>query len=363
MFGYKGYSAHLIMFNAIKNDILNTNISISKKIWAYRRGFLGFRAQVFEINETNYLKYIPDFDYFKLHPINGKYSKWIDDKLIIKYLLSKFDKYLPAYYFQIVDGKIIKLMDCPKEISSDFDGLYRILKEKGTLALKLIVGSRGKGFYKLTHHNGKYYLNMKKISKYQLQNHLNSLNDYIVTEYIFSHKIIRNLYNATPNAVRIQLIKGKNSKIFITESHIKIGTKESGIYEHAAAGAIFAKVNIKSGQLTDAYRIDRNKLRYYDFHPDTKLPLQISLPHWTFIKSQLKKIFEYIPQLSYLGFDIIITDDGFKIIEINSLSALLFPSYFYPHFENETLKTFFGDIVKNNPKNFDRIIKRLEKKL
>lgn len=359
LFGYKEYSSYLL-FNAIKEDILNKDIPITKKIWSYKRGFLGFRAQVFEINNDNFLKYMPDFDYFKMHPINGKYGKWIDDKLTTKYILAPFDEFLPKYYFQIVDGELVKLMDCPKNISSDFSGLIHLLKEKGTIVLKLIAGSRGKGFYKLTYNDDQYFLNTDKIEQDLLQKHIESLDDYIITEYIFSHRIIRDLYEGTPNVVRIQLLRERDAKIFIAESHIKIGTKESGIYDHSTAGAIFVKVNIKTGQTSDAYKINKNKLESIQNHPDSKKPLKILLPNWSIIETQLQKISEYIPQLRYLGLDIIITEDSFKIIEINSLPALFFSSFFYPQFENEETKEFFGEIIKNDSRYFDRILRRLE---
>jgi len=86
IFGYRGYSANL-MFNTIKKDILNKNISILKKIKLWRKGFSATRATIYNINPANCHLQMSDFDYFKLHPINGKYSRWIDDKLLIKYIL------------------------------------------------------------------------------------------------------------------------------------------------------------------------------------------------------------------------------------------------------------------------------------
>lgn len=58
-----------------------------------------------------------------------------------------------------------------------------------------------------------------------------------------------------------------------------------------------------------------------------------------------------MPQLSYLGFDIIITDDGFKIIEINSLSALTFLAYYNPFLKTNIVKSFLKENSRKNPGN------------
>ena len=41
------------------------------------------------------------------------------------------------------------------------------------------------------------------------------------------------------------------------------------------------------------------------------------VPNWELMKKGVIDICRFMPELEYLGFDIAITDDGFKIIEIN----------------------------------------------
>ena len=58
-------------------------------------------------------------------------------------------------------------------------------------------------------------------------------------------------------------------------------------------------------------------------HPDTSLPLQGEIPHWSEIKQAAHIIADAMPQMSYMGIDFCVTnDDRVKIIEINSLSSL-----------------------------------------
>lgn len=52
-------------------------------------------------------------------------------------------------------------------------------------------------------------------------------------------------------------------------------------------------------------------------HPDTGVRIEGIVPNWELMKKGITDICRFMPELEYLGFDIAITDDGFKIIEIN----------------------------------------------
>ena len=65
-------------------DLKDKSTTIRQKIWAWRNGFFSDKIQKYNLNEANKLNYLQDFKYYKLHPLNGAYSKWIDDKLTKK---------------------------------------------------------------------------------------------------------------------------------------------------------------------------------------------------------------------------------------------------------------------------------------
>lgn len=362
MLGYSSFAATRTakdIFEDTKHIRGGGMLFVKEMVWAWKRGFTGSRVHTYGINESNYRNHIPDFDYYKLHPINGKYGRWIDDKLTMKYMLAPFNEYLPKYYFQIEDDAILKLMDCPDDIEPNIDGIICLLKRDGNLALKLLSGSLGRGFYRLTCKNMTFYVNTKKVDTDELRELIGNLEGYLVTEYIIAHQEIRKIYDVTPNTLRVQLIRKNGEKSRITESHIKIGSRVSGLLETISAGTIFAKVDLATGALLNSQRIINGKLECITQHPDTNERLNILLPYWVEIKTLLHRISDYMPQLSYLGFDIIITDRGLKIIEINSLSSIIFSSYFYPHFRNKHCIEFFKNKFKERPDRFKRILKIL----
>ncbi|MBP1910297.1 sugar-transfer associated ATP-grasp domain-containing protein [Methanolobus bombayensis] len=358
--GYSPYFASKIPKMVIEDLIQNKNVSLQKKIWAYKRGFLSSRTNTYQINELNYRNHIPDFDYYKLHPINGKYSAWIDDKLTMKYIFSPFDEYLPKYYFQLEDNEILRLMDCPLDIDSTTNGILELLKKEGNLALKIISGSLGEGFYKLSYANGTYYINSKVCEMKDIETLFSSLKGYLITEYIKAHDVINKIYDITPNTLRIQVIRDENKKPKIIGSFIRFGTQKSGILETPVAGGIIAGIDLKNGKIYNPNIIINDDLKNIKVHPDTNENLEIIIPKWDDLKSKIEEISSYTPQLTYLGFDIIITNKGFKIIEINSLTSSTVISYYYPLFADEYGKEYFIKKFQEKEEKFRHILKSLK---
>ena len=76
-------------------------------------------------------------------------------------------------------------MDLPEGYTNSFADIFKLVEEKGVLALKPDEGSHGDGFYKFTCEDGKYQLNYKDVTKQQVLDILEDIeNQYLVTEYI-----------------------------------------------------------------------------------------------------------------------------------------------------------------------------------
>ena len=99
-----GYSAHMApyVWRSLCDDFFsNSGVALRKKLWAYKRGFLSERIGRYGLNDANYKSHLPDFDYWRMHPINGTYSKWIDDKLTMRYIFNAYADFIPKYFYQL----------------------------------------------------------------------------------------------------------------------------------------------------------------------------------------------------------------------------------------------------------------------
>ncbi|MDD4159789.1 MAG: sugar-transfer associated ATP-grasp domain-containing protein [Synergistaceae bacterium] len=304
----------------------NKTCSAGQKIWAYRHGFLSRRIDQVGLNSKNLSRFLSDYDYMRLFPINGKFVFWIDDKLTTKYVLSKYSDCMPEYYFHLLKGnpnKILKLMDCPDGLSSDIGSILKLLKAKEQLALKPVSGAFGSGFTKLGFKSLRYTVNDKEIDENGICELLLSKNGFIITEYVEMHEELKRIYPCSLNTIRLKVVNENGDDPFIGEGAIKFGTKRSGFVDNISSGGISCWINIKTGYFNGGFEITKNKeFLKHTVHPDTGMRLEGIMPNWQLLQDGILKICRHIPQIEYMGFDVAVTADGFKIIEINSAQGL-----------------------------------------
>ncbi|MFA5015603.1 MAG: sugar-transfer associated ATP-grasp domain-containing protein [Actinomycetota bacterium] len=343
-----GYSAYMSaeLAKEIKEDLIETKVSVHKRMWAYNHGFLARRIHDYGLNESNYKDYENDFHYLKLHPIND-YSKWIDDKLTTRYMLYPFSEYLPKYYYELRNGNVHKLIDCPEELSADISSVIDLLNLKTNIALKQVSGTGGIGFYKLSKQEDRYLINNQMMNKDEIRIFIAGLNKYIVTEYLISHEYIRKIYSISPNTLRIIVAHNENENPIIIGSFFRFGTKSTGVVDNVDAGGMLCGVDIETGQFYNPKYRNKDSWIQTNVHVDTKVKIEGIVPHWNLITKKIIEICNYLPQLKYLGFDIIVTDGGFKIIEINSHIGICTTQMYYPMLKNSHLRRLFN---KDNEK-------------
>lgn len=329
-----------------RDSKLNKTVTLRDKLWAYRNGFLSRRIDQLGLNSKNISTFLSDYDYMKLAQINGRFVFWIDDKLTTKYVLAKFNENLPEYYFYLSfknDSGVSKLMDCPDELTSDIDSILSLLKTKGNLALKTVSGAYGLGFIKIGFKSPMYLINDKEADEKEMRKLLMSLEDYIVTEYVEMHEELKKIYPRSLNTVRLIVINENGDDPFIGIAGIKFGTKRSGFVDNITSGGVNCQIDTETGCFCGGFGVSENK-EFVDHivHPDTGVKLEGTVPNWQMVKEGIQKICKYIPMIEFMGFDVAVTADGFKIIEINSAPGLNRSSNPW----GEKLNSYFSRLLK-----------------
>lgn len=326
----------------------NRDTTFRQKIWAYRRGFRSSKIIMYGLNDQNYTEYLSDYDYHRMQPINGIFRKWIDDKLTLKYILRPFNNNLPQYFYQLTNRQAgvtaIRLMDCPEQYSEKIDDVLKLLQAEGVLAAKLTAGQFGAGFYKISCLEKQYYINNRLTDENGMIEFLQTLHRYILTEYLSVHS---DLAKISPNgsSVRILTVREEGRKPQIAGSFVRFSTVKSGLVDNISAGGVAALVNVDTGYFHNGRKLVKDEWAECPLHPDTKAVMEGTLPYWDQITTTVLAICNYIPQIRYMGFDIIITDYGFKIIEINSLPGIALHNYYCPMFTNDNCKDFFKQLI------------------
>ena len=306
------------------------------KRWALKRGFYPGRIELYGLNEENYRNYLPDFHYFMMHPLNNHFKIWVNDKLTLKYMLnnSSFMDVMPKYYLYVEnDGSYTYLMDCPSDVSKNENFLWNLLQKKQTLAMKPNNGSGGIGFIKLEHWGKDMQENNTLITHERFNSIRESIRNYIVTEYCHQHHDFTKIWEKSECTLRI--IMYKLPKQFKSDddmwkcvvSFARFGTNISGGASNLSSGGVGVGFDFLTGEFDDFSirykKYCKDSIWRFNSHPDTKfIWYGYKLPNWSLVKQKIYDICKYLSSLSYLGFDVIITEDGMKLCEINTLPAM-----------------------------------------
>ena len=324
--------------------------------WALERGFYPGRVALYGLNEDNYQDYVPDFQYFMLHPMNNHFLKWLD-KTTLKYVLNSngCESTMPAYYAYVEnDGSFTYLMDVPADIPKNQDFLMNLLKQKGVLAMKPNSGtSGGLGFIKLELKEDGLFENNKPISMDRFVEIRDSMRNYIITEYAHQHSELAKVWPDSECTLRVIMAKNPKESLYeqaswsCAVSYARFGTAVNGGASNLSSGGVGVGFDFETGAYNDF------AIRYKRYcpdgewllkkHPDTDMCwANNALPNWGLVWSLIDQICAHVSSLDYLGLDIIITEDGMKLCEINSHPAIDYEQIMCgPVLKREKIRTFF----------------------
>ena len=344
--GIRPYMQKLWM-RSVWDDFLHTkSTNIFQKIWCWRHGFQSFRIQQYGLTKENYKNFLSDYQYHWLNRINNGYQIWINDKTTTRYVMEPYKQYLAKYYYDIIkmsgETCIKALQDIPEGFEPSFDGIFKLLRQEKLLALKPSAGTHGDGFYRMEYADGKYLINGKEMTEDEIVAMISGFKSiYVITEYLFMHHELKKIYPNAVNTIRVAVVNQSAYEPKIMQTYMRIGSSKSGFTDNVGYGGICAKIDTATGRYYCPEQLRDHKFTPCPKHPDTGVEIEGIVPNWDYMCEGVLNICRFMPELEYLGFDIAITDDGFKIIEINIHQDLHKVAEHSPEF-----KQFYQDKLK-----------------
>lgn len=331
-------------------------VSKEEAEWAVKRGFYPGRVSLYGLNEDNYRNFVPDFNYFMLHPMNNHFLKWLD-KTTLKYVLNSNGcaDTMPEYYAYVEnDGSFTYLMDTPPHIEKNQEFLLNLLKQQKILAMKPNSGtSGGLGFIKLELRGEKMFENNKEISMDRFVEIRDTMRNYIITEYAHQHEDLAKVWPDSECTLRVIMARDPKTSLYALPSwscavsYARFGTSVNGGASNLSSGGVGVGFDFETGKYNDfCIRYKRycpdGRWRF-DKHPDTQVEWRSSsLPNWALVREKIKAICQHVSSLEYLGLDIIITENGMKLCEINSHPAMDYEQIMCgPTLAKPTIRAFF----------------------
>jgi hypothetical protein len=320
----------------------------------WRKGFYANRYCYYGLDEHDSRMYVSDYFNLLCHPYNGQYSTLIDNKLYLPIYLQRFSGHVPEYYYLLTSGKAVRLFGDRAVLAKDSrefqDGLVDIIKKRRCVA-KPMDKEGGQGVLVLQAEQDGFLINNRLCRRDDLLAFMLRQDGYVVCEFVNQHSYATALNPTTTNTVRLLTCWDRQTgSPFVAASFHRIGRPHMFGADNGALGGLIASIDLDSGSLGHIAHREHGPVRYIEEHPDSGVRVYgTTLPHFDRITATVMKMCSELNFISYIAWDIVITEDSFKVLELNSLTDMYGYQLFGPLLSDKRLLEFYQSYV--TPRN------------
>ena len=158
------------------------------------------------------------------------------------------------------------------------------------------------------------------------------------------HPYATAIYPHSINTVRIlTALDEPSGEFFVMAAAHRFGTATSGRVDNWSAGGVAAGIDLETGRLARATRQpDFDPARtWWTNHPDTGAPIEgVEIPRFAETCRSLLEVCRRFA-LTLAGWDVVITPDGWTLLEVNTKPALNLFQLHRPLLADARAKAFF----------------------
>jgi hypothetical protein len=324
-----------------------TRLPLQDTLRAWMHGFFRSSYALFELDRNDPSLYVTErLQSLALARINGPHRPSVRHKVVFSKYLESLGAPSPRIKAVIVKGRVHALDEAGP--SGDWPWLRALLAESPHgVVLKPIVGAEGAGIAFLSKQEPAYRLNGCNATEDEVAAVIARLDDYLITEFVVQHDYAARLYPPTTNTVRLLTLWDYEADgPFLAAAVHRIGTTRSFPVDNfkMGAGGLSACIDRATGTLSRAaYRSDAGLVERHECHPETGGPIEgVCIPRWNEVKEQILGFAERLSFLPFIGWDIVITVDGYQIIETNAGSGFYVVQVHHPLLADPPVRRFFA---------------------
>lgn len=287
------------------------------KLWLNFQGYLVDQYVIYDFPHRDRREYLSEFDWYRSRRINGDYSFILNNKLVCADMLRQYTRIPETYASRI--GRFLLLAD--GGIATD-EAILDCLREKRKAIIKPINFGKGKDVHLIRYENETFFLDQDPIAPQGLVNFLHRSKDWFLSEYVQQADYLNRIYGETANTIRLIALRRPEDhtfKIFFAVQ--RIGTSHTVPVDNGSRGGLVAKIDLETGVLSEARSL--HNLNVHEVHPDSRSPIRgVQVPNWKQLQQEVLELSNRFLYLSFIAWDILVTEEGFAVIEANTSSGV-----------------------------------------
>jgi len=313
--------------------------------WGFSGGYrrssrIHYSASPYPIRE-----YLPDSSLMKLNGINGELSnRVLKDKVLFRYFLGSYFR-IPEILAFVEKGELYVHPESGKV--RDLRTLCEFCEGSRGVILKQSDGRAGMGVLSLEVGPQGWLLNNRPVSEGEVAARLGRLDNYIVTERVSQADYAAAVFPHAANSLRVVTMQDldRGNEPFIAVAYQKFGSLASVPTDNWSAGGFRSEIDLQTGELKPAikkYLKRKSEHVFYDEHPETGGQIAgVRVPDWPSLKAELLGVLDELRFLRLVGWDVLVQNDGFCVLEGNTRPSLISLQATSPILRDPRAKKFF----------------------
>lgn len=339
---FRHYECVWSMVQKELGSTVRTPLRARLEMW--RRGFISEAWVLYDLEHNDPDLYISDYARFtRSRLVNGRYAAILDNKLLFDQIVGELGPVLPKLLGILENGRMLNI-STNEPIGPAADRVLEELHRSGSLILKPLTGGGAHGIMALRYDGDSYTHNGEPIREDDIRRIVDGCSNYMACEFIEQHPTLATIYPHSINSLRLLAMQDEHCEAFIAAAVVRIGTDATAPRENWLHGGLSAKIDIETGLLGKAvhYPSGGSQLTWHAAHPDSGEMIEgVSLPNWEQVKTGVLEIFRALPVLKYVGWDVVVTEDGFRILEGNNYSDVALLQVHGPLMADERVRAFY----------------------
>ncbi len=293
---------------------------------AWRHGFSSMSWVIYNLAENNPAHYLSNrYSRRHLYRINGHYNPILGNKLVLSRLLAVHGLPHPEVVSTIQGGCLTD--DGVPSGTDRARTLARTLKRCPRQVFRPTWSGMGRGVFFLKHEDGVLALNGVPVTIEEVSALLSGLDHYMATAFADQATYSRRIFSGSTNTLRVlTLWDSEAGEPFIAAVSHRFGSSRSAPLDnwHQGRGGICAAVDATTGLLGKGVTLTKDrKLAWHSSHPETGRPIEgVAIPGLTKCLDGLRTAAGRFPFCPLIGWDVVLTDDGYSILEANTTPGM-----------------------------------------
>jgi hypothetical protein len=299
-------------------------VTLAQRLRAWKLGFLSQSYLLYELDRRDSIRnYVTDGSrYLRFSRLNSPYSIILHDKLIFGEVFRRHPDLLPETYALLRRGMVMPKSDA--EMVDSIDGVLDLLARKRRLVLKGTKGWGGSDIVVMEDLGDRITLAGNPVSRDEARRVLAAGKEHVIMEYVEQAAYAREIFPDSANSIRmLTMIDVDTGEPFLARAVHRFGSRSTKRMDNFTQGGMCAMVDPETGRLSTGIRVlPSGRPEPIERHPDTGAQITgVVVKDWPGVLRRVLEIAGEHPYLPYIGWDVVVTENGIRLLEGNSNSG------------------------------------------